>query len=151
MRACVQTIILKMQLVLDLQTNFMLQSNLSSRTILKINLSCPKKTQNCPVGQTTGGSDYKVSEKTAYKVQVLTFRAACKVQVFLNFWQFGLPIRYKFFCWNDFFAEIYWNLSLYVVNQNRVDESILSLVSFFVQWMRVAVRTMVCAPPLKSA
>ena len=44
---------------------------------------------------TTCGSDYKVSEKTAYKVQVSTFWADCKVQVFVNFWQFGLPIRYK--------------------------------------------------------
>ena len=39
----------------------------------------------------TGGSDYKVSEKTAYKVQVSTFWADCKVQVRQN----GLPIRYK--------------------------------------------------------
>ena len=29
----------------------------------------------------TGGSDYKVSEKTAYKVQVSTFWVAYKVQV----------------------------------------------------------------------
>ena len=34
---------------------------------------------------TTAGSDYKVSEKTAYKVQVSTFWADCKVQVFVNF------------------------------------------------------------------
>ena len=33
----------------------------------------------------TGGSDYKVVEKTAYKVQVSTFWADCKVQVFVNF------------------------------------------------------------------